>query len=166
MPYTKTNAQVSSADAQAIKDAFALVQQKLPFLLTLTDAERKSLRKVGPERVSFVVTAAQVAANNPAILPASFDAAGFQLAVVLFSVLTDLNTLAAQVASKLDDTHMDVGVQALQRASDVYGYVTAAAKKTPGLKPVAEQLGQLYQKAAATRRANNHAKAALPKAKS
>jgi hypothetical protein len=160
MPYTKINAQVAPADVTAIKAAFALVQQKLPFLLTLTDAERKALRKVGPERLSFVVNAAQVAANNPTSLPASFDAAGFQLAVGLFTVLTDLNTVAAQLASQLDDTHMDVGVQALEGASDVYGYVQTAAKKTPGLKPAADQLGQLYAKAAATRRANNKVQAA------
>lgn len=165
MPYTKINAQVAPADVQAIKAAFALVQQKLPFLLTLTDAERKALRKVGPERLSFVANAAQVAANNPAIFPPSFDAAGFQVAVGLFTVLTDLNTVAAQLASQLDDTHMDVGVQALDSASDVYAYVQAAAKKTPGLKPVADQLGQLYQKAAATRRANTLVKAAQAKAK-
>lgn len=165
MPYTVINAQVTPADVQAIKDALALVQQKLPFLITLTDAERKALRKTGPERLSFVENSAQVAANNPDILPASFNAAAFQFGVALFTVLTDINTVAAQLASKIDDTRMDVGVQVLDGASDVYGYVQAAAKKTPGLKPAAQQLGQLYQKAATTRRNNASAKAALASAK-
>jgi hypothetical protein len=165
MPFAKITAQIAPADVTAIKAAFALIQKTLPFLLTLTDIERKALRKVGPERLSFVVDAAQVAANNPTILPASFDAAGFQAAVALLTALNELNILAAQLASQIDDTHMDVGVQALAGASDVYGYVQAAAKKTPGLKPAAAQLGQLYAKAAATRRANNKAKAAKTEAK-
>ncbi|HUZ06296.1 MAG TPA: hypothetical protein VMV89_02285 [Candidatus Paceibacterota bacterium] len=41
----------------------------------------------------------------------------------------------------------------------MYNYVKTAAVKTPGLKPVADQLGQLYQKAVATRRANRKAAA-------
>ena len=107
-----------------------------------------------------MANAAQAAQNNPSILPASFDEAGFQSAVTLFTQLTDINTVVAQLSSKIDDTHMDVGVQAMDGASDVYHYVQDAAKKTPGLKPLADQLGQLFQKAAATRRANANSKAA------
>jgi hypothetical protein len=136
------------------------VEQKLPFLISLTNAERKALYKTGAERLSFIQTAAQAVQDNPDILPQTFDAAGFQNGIVLFSMLTEINTLAAQLASKIDDTHMDVGAQALDGASDVYNYVKAAAKKTPGLKPLADQLGQLYQKATATRRANKKAKIA------
>lgn len=62
-------------------------------------------------------------------------------------MLTNVNTAMAQVASKIDDTRMAVGVEAAGEASDVYNYVKAAAKKTPGLKPLADQLGQLYEKA-------------------
>jgi len=160
MPYQIINAQVADADVQAIKAALATVESKLLFLISLTEADRKMLRKVGAERLSFVENAAQAAQNNPSILPASFDAAGFQSAVALFTVLTDINMTVAQLASKVDDTHMDVGVQAMEGASDVYHYVQAAAKKTPGLKPLADQLGQLFQKAAATRRAHSNAKTA------
>ena len=74
--------------------------------------------------------------------------------------MTEINTIAAQLNSKTDDTRVDVGAISMSEASDVYNYVKTAAKKTPGLKPLADQLGVLYQKAAATRRANNRAKAA------
>ena len=116
---------------------------------------------MGPERLSFVQDAGQAAQDNPDIFPKSFDTDGFESAVALFSSMTEIGTLLQQLASKVDDTRMDVGVQAMSGASDVYNYVKAAAKKTPGLKPVAEQLGQLYQKAVATRRANKKAKGDL-----
>lgn len=35
----------------------------------------------------------------------------------------------------------------MQEATQVYQYVKAAAKTTPGLKPVADQLGERFQKA-------------------
>jgi len=160
MPYTNINAQLPDADVQAIKAAFDTIAQKLPFLISLTNAERMGLRKTGTERLGFVMSAAQAAQNNPTILPASFDAAGFQAAVALFSALTDVNGVSQQVCSKIDDTHLDVGVQLMDEASDVYKYVKTAAKKTSGLKPVAIQLGQLYQKAVATRNANKKTTAA------
>jgi hypothetical protein len=160
MAYKEINAQVADADVQAIKAALAVVQTKLPFLIGLSGEERKSLHKLGQERLAFVEGALQGALNNPTILPASFDKNSFQMAVTLFAVLTDLNTATAQLASKLDDTRMSVGTQALSNASDVYHYIQTAAVKIPGLRPLAAQLGQLNQKAVATRRANNKIKAA------
>lgn len=54
---------------QAIKNALATIEQKLPFLISLTDAERKQLFKIGPERLSFAQNAAQGSLNNPSIPP-------------------------------------------------------------------------------------------------
>jgi len=54
MPYQPITATVASADVTAIKAATATIQQKLPFLITLTDAERKSLPKAGANSLSFI----------------------------------------------------------------------------------------------------------------
>jgi hypothetical protein len=40
-----------------------------------------------------------------------------------------------------------VGGEAMQGAMQTYNYIKAGAKNTPGLKPVAEQLGERFQKA-------------------
>lgn len=160
MPYQNISAQVSDEAMQAIKEALATIETNLPFLITLTDAERKALFKAGPKRLSFVENALTASQDNPDILPKSFDAAGFAAHVALFAALTEINTLIAQLASKVDDTRMDVGSSSMDDASDVYNYVQAAVKKTPGLKPVADQLGQLFQQAVATKAANAAAKKA------
>ncbi|MGA9770918.1 MAG: hypothetical protein WBV94_17890 [Blastocatellia bacterium] len=83
---------------------------------------------------------------NPTILPASFITAEFKNDVDLFAVLTELTTLASSLASQLDDTRLAVGGEAMQQASLVYTYVKTAAKITPGLKPVAEQLGERFKR--------------------
>jgi len=149
MPYQNISATVSDADLQAIKAAVATIQQKLPFLITLLPGERKNLFKTGPNSLSFVQNALQAAQNNPDIFPKSFDATEYASDVELFAVLTDINTTVAQLASEIDDTRLAVGSEAMKESTQVYNYVKTAAATTPGLKPVADQLGQRFQKASA-----------------
>lgn len=146
MPYQNINTSLSAADAQAVRDAFAVVLNKLPFLINLTNDERKSIAKTGPDSVSFVQNALTAAQTNPAILPASFITTQFKSDVDLFTILTELGTLAASLASQIDDTRLAVGGEAMQQAKQVYTYVKTAAKTTPGLKPIAEQLGERFQR--------------------
>jgi len=149
MPYQNISATVADADVQAIKSAIATIQQKLPFLVNLTPDERKSIFKTGPNSLSFVQNALQAAQNNPDIFPKSFDVAEFSSDVDLFAVLTDLGTSVEQLASEIDDTRLAVGGEAMKEATQVYNYVKTAATTTPGLKPIADQLGQRFQKASA-----------------
>ena len=158
MPSQPITATVSDADVAAIKAAIATIQQKLPFLISLTPDERKSLPKSGPGSLSFVENAQAAADNNPTILPGSFDATGFGSHVDLFAVLTDVNTSIAQLASEVDDTRMAVGSEAMNEARSVYEYVKSAAKTTPGLKPVADQLGERFQHTTAAKPAATPAK--------
>jgi hypothetical protein len=150
MSYQNISAQVSDEDVAAIKAAVAVIQQKLPFLITLTAAERKNLFKTGPNSLSFVQNAQQAAVNNPGILPASFNTVEFTSDVDLFTVMTSINTTVAQSASSIDDTRLAVGSEAMKEATQVYNYVKTAAATTPGLKPLADQLGQRFQKASGT----------------
>jgi hypothetical protein len=153
MPYQNISAQVSPADVQTVKAAVATILQKLPFLVSLTADERKKLFKTGPNSLSFVQNALQAAKNNPTILPAAFNAAEFESDVNLFAVLTDLGTTVDQLASEIDDTRLAVGSEAMSEAAQVYQYVKAAAKTTPGLKPVADQLGDRFQHSSAAKAA-------------
>jgi hypothetical protein len=146
MPYQNINVTISPADLQAVKDSFAAILTKLPFLINLTANERKALLKGGPKSLSFVQNASSAAQNNATIFPASFNTADFQKDVALLATLTELCTLASSVASRLDDTRLAVGSEAMQQATQVYNYVKTAAKNTPGLKPLAEQLGERFQK--------------------
>lgn len=147
MPYQNISAQLSAADIQAVKDAVAAIEKKLPFLVSLTADERKAIFKAGPGRLAFVQNSLQGAKNNPGILPASFATAEFESDVNLFAALTDVNTVVAQLASKVDDTRLAVGGEAMAEATQVYNYVKTAAKTSPGLKLLADQLGESFQKA-------------------
>lgn len=149
MPYQNISAEVSDADLQAVKTALETVRQKLPFLVTLTPAERRHLFKMGDKSLAFVQNSLQAARNNPGILPASFDLPGFERDVKLAVVLNDVVGSLRQMTSQVDDTLLGVGSEAMNAATEVYGYVKAAVRKTPGLKPVATQLGERFKKARA-----------------
>ena len=149
MSYQNISAQIPDADMAAIKAAVATIQQKLPFLISLTQDERKSLYKTGPNSLSFVENALQAAQDNPDIFPKSFDVTEFGSDVDLFADMTAINTLVSQLASSIDDTRMATGSEAMTEATQVYNYVKTAAATTPGLKPLADQLGQRFQRASA-----------------
>lgn len=147
MPYQDIDATLSATDLQAIKDAFATILQKLPFLVNLTVDERKATFKAGPNSLSFVQNALTAAQNYPNVLPGSFSTEAFQRDVNLFTTLTEIGTLSSSVTSQIDDTRLAVGGEAMQEARQVYKHIQAAAETTPGLKPIAEQLGERFQRA-------------------
>jgi hypothetical protein len=150
MPNPNINASVPAVDVQAVKDAFAAVLTKLPFLVNLTPGERKSTVKTGPDSVSFVQKALTATLDFPDVFPVSFDTPGFQKDVDLFNLLTELTTLAESVASQIDDTRMAVGGESMRQGMQVYEFVKTGAKTTPGLKPIAEELGKRFQKSGGT----------------
>ena len=147
MSYQNIDASLSVADIQAIKDAFTAILTKLPFLVNLTVDERRKVFKTGPDRLSFVKNALTGAVANPDIFPNSLSVPAFQRDVDLLDALSQLKALADSLASQIDDTRLAVGGEAMQEATQVYNYVKEAAKTTPGLKPLADQLGEQFQRA-------------------
>ena len=146
MAYQNIDATLSAADVQAVKDSFAEVLNKLPFLVNLTNAERRALTKAGPDSLSFVQNALATAEDNSAILPSTFDTAAFARDIELFAALSELQTVAESVTSQIDDTRLAVGSEAMLAATQTYQYVKTATKTTPGLRPAAEKLGERFQK--------------------
>ena len=147
------NAQLSNDDITAIKAAFATILAKVPFMQPLTVKDRRRTFKAGPKSLAFVQYGLQAAQGNPAMLPATFDAAAYAGHVALFSTLTDLAGQAKQLASELDNTRLAAGGIAMTDGRDVYQYAKDALKKMPGLQPVVDQLGERFQHA--TAEANN-----------
>jgi hypothetical protein len=145
MTYQDINATLSEQDLQEIKQAIIKIQQKLPFLITLSAIERRRLFKMGDKRLAFVQTSLNAAQSNPNILPASFDLSGFANDYRLATTLTEVEMLLSQLTEQVDDTLLAVGSEAMTSSLTVYDYVKTAAKKTPGLKSIAEQMGNLFR---------------------
>ncbi|BAZ22427.1 hypothetical protein NIES4073_33100 [Kalymmatonema gypsitolerans NIES-4073] len=145
MAYQNITASLSPEDMQQIKAALQTIQKKLPFLITLSTEERRKLFKMGDKSLAFVNNSLTAAQSNPDILPASFDIQEFVRDYQLAATLTELLIALRQLNEQVDDTLLAVGSEAMSSSLTVYGYVKTSAKKTPGLKRLAEQLGDRFK---------------------
>ncbi|BAY13148.1 hypothetical protein [Calothrix sp. NIES-2098] len=145
MAYQNITATVSPEDIQEIKAALQTIQKKLPFLVTLSAEERQKLVKMGDKSLAFVNNSVTAAQSNREILPASFNVEEFVQDYQLATTLTELLTSMRQLTEQVDDTLLAVGSEAMSSSLTVYDYVKTAAKKTPGLKTLAEQLGERFK---------------------
>ncbi|WP_068818206.1 hypothetical protein [Phormidesmis priestleyi] len=145
MPYQNISAKLSSTDLDEIKAALSTIEAKLPFLIHLTAEERRKLFKMGNKSLSFVSNSLTAAQSNPDILPASFALDEFALDYQLAASLTEVHLRLQQLTEKVDDTLMAVSSEAMNSSLTVYDYVKTAAKKTPGLKAISEQLGERFK---------------------
>ncbi len=145
MPYQNITATLSEAELEEIKAALQTIEQKLPFLINLTTEERRRLFKIGSKSLAFVNNSLTAAQSNRDILPASFDLEEFARDYQLAAALTDIFFRLQQITEKVDDTLMAVSSEAMSSSLTVYDYVKTAAKKTPGLKILAEQLGDRFK---------------------
>jgi hypothetical protein len=145
MPYQNISATLSEADMREIKTAIKTIQQKLPFLITLSVQERRKLFKMGDKSLAFVNNSLSAAQSNRDILPASFNVEELVQDTQLAASLTEILILLRQVTEQVDDTLLAVGGEAMTSSLTIYDYVKTAAKKTPGLKALAEQLGERFK---------------------
>jgi hypothetical protein len=145
MPYQNVTATLSEADIKEIKAALQTIQKKLPFLISLNVDERRKLFKMGDKSLAFVNNSLTAAQSNRDILPASFDLEEFARDYQLVAALTELLLGLQQLTEQVDDTLMAVGSEVMTSSLTVYDYVKTAAKKTPGLKTLAEQLGERFK---------------------
>ncbi len=145
MSYQNISAQLSPADLQEIKAALTTIETKMPFLIHLTVEERRKLYKMGNKSLAFVSNSLTAAQSNPDILPASFNVGEFKLDYELASVLNDIHISLQQLNEKVDDTLMAVSSEAMSSSLTVYDYVKTASKHTPGLKAIADQLGERFK---------------------
>ncbi|MBW4502082.1 MAG: hypothetical protein KME57_21555 [Scytonema hyalinum WJT4-NPBG1] len=145
MAYQNITGSLSPEDMQQIKAALQTIQKKLPFLITLSTEERRKLFKMGDKSLAFVNNSITAAQSNPDILPASFDIQEFVRDYQLAATLTELLIALRQLSEQVDDTLLAVGSEAISSSLTVYDYVKTAAKKTPGLKSLAEQLGDRFK---------------------
>ena len=146
MPYANISATLSAADVTAVKNALTSIRGILTFLINLTNKELMSLVKTGPGSVGFVQTALTYAKDHPEILPSTFDVPEFDRDVTLFTQLSELLALVLALANALNETTKAVGSEAKKAALQFYDLLKNAAKTNPGLQPLVDELGRLFQR--------------------
>ncbi len=145
MPYDNISATISDPAMAEIKGAIAVIQNQLPFLINLTPDERRKRFKMGDKSLAFVRNSVTTTQNNPDIVPSNFDIAEFNRDYQLTVALSEVLGLLEQLTETVDDTLLAVGSESMTGSLLVYDYVKTAARYSPGLKSVADQLGERFK---------------------
>ncbi|MEH2077106.1 MAG: hypothetical protein V7K57_22360 [Nostoc sp.] len=137
------SSKLAPTERDAVLQAIATIKDKLPFLIDLSNEERKALPKMGDKSRAFVSKALEVATQNPEFLPRSFDLEEMRKDVQLFEALYPVLLSLSQLQELVDDTFLAVGSEAYAAALQVYTYAKAGAQGA-GLETVVEEMGQRF----------------------
>jgi hypothetical protein len=117
----------------------------LPYVTSLTPAERQSLPKMGEKTLSFVEKAHEFATQNPNLVPPFLDMAAFDVDFADAHNLWTVLLTSQQLHENLDDTAMVAGSEAYQMSLIFYNSVKMAARQdVPGAKAVYEELKKRF----------------------
>jgi hypothetical protein len=100
---------------------------------------------MGDKSLAFVRNSVTATQNNPDIVPGNFDIAEFNRDY--------------QLTETVDDTLLAIGSESMASSLLVYDYAKTTSRHSPGIKNVADQLGERF-KAVGKRRSKTSAMAA------
>lgn len=142
-PVNRVAVSLSTQERQELVAAVAALQQKLPFLVSLTADERRTMLKLGDKSQAFVQKALKVATQYPEHLPRSLDVEEMRKDVELFDGLQELLLPLGQLLQMLEDTAMVAGSEAYAASLQVYSHTRASAVDG-SLEGALDDLGQRF----------------------
>ncbi|RPD41957.1 hypothetical protein [Chitinophaga barathri] len=132
--------------AQQVEQKLTEARQMLaPFLVALTNEQRKTTAKMGDKTIPFVSKVLEYSKSNPSFAPPYMDVTGMEVDVKAAETLTTLLRSSEQLTSNLDDTSMLSGSDAYIAALGYYNSVRHAAKNNvPAAKEIYEDLRKRF----------------------
>lgn len=104
----------------AIQQAELLENSFLPYVKNLNNEERKTLRKMGPQRFAYATNALTYGQMNLSALPRDYEPDDFGKIMRYYSDLDVLLKKVDQIREALSDTIMAVGVDAMTHTKAVH----------------------------------------------
>lgn len=133
-----------TAEEQAA--ALAAIQQiqSLPFLIGLSNGEKRKLNKMGDKSLAFVDRALGIAKQNPEMLPGSFDLEELERDVSLYHSMLPIKIALSKLSELIDSTMMAVGSDAYNAALEVYAFAKMTGGVS-GLEDLRSTLGSRFR---------------------
>lgn len=148
MPWSNLTGAVTNANRDAILGFMTSAEGVLSFLISMTNDERRTLSKMGPDGLNYVTKCIEYAEANPTMIPAGVSVAMAredldrhnQLRIVWQDVQTTLR--------KFSDTMIASGIEAKDFADLYYSLVKGMSKTNfPGAQAIFDDLKPFYDKA-------------------
>jgi hypothetical protein len=139
------SAALSAEDKTAIKTALQTINDKMPFLINLTEDQRRDGLKLGDKTVGFLDKFNTYSQSNPEFIPSFLNMLEFAKDFALIDGLNELTRMANTLNQKMQDTLSEVGMEALAAALIYYGSVRDAAKNgVPNAKTIYDDMKKRF----------------------
>lgn len=144
----RINVILSAEQVAAISTAMAALNAALPFLVSLTVEERRRLFKLGSRSEGFVREAASAAREYPEHLPSSLGLEALDRDLALRETLLPILQQVRTLYTKVNDTWMVAGADAMQTATAMYRVLKA--HRGEGLDETIRVLKQRFERSGAS----------------
>lgn len=123
----------------------------MPFLIKLSDTDRKALQMLDDGRKPFTQKAYDYASRNIAINPGTEMVLAGMHDLDLYTDLSAIEKELLQLVEMVRDTKQLSGAESYEIARFIYMKAKMALKmKEPGIQTVVDELGKLYKQAPAS----------------
>ena len=140
------SAVLPSEDVAQINSALETIKQKMPFLITFTEAQKKAIHKLGNTLKPFVDDAAGAVNLYPQMMSGTFNKEEYMRDYQLYKSLSEIDGILASLYSAVADTLTAVGSDTLVGSLLIYTAVQSNKNKIPGLDAVAEKMQVFFEK--------------------
>lgn len=144
MPIQNISATLTAQQLTDLKADIEALAPQFPVLVTLSEAERKALPRVGAGRETFCETAFNGAGAFPSVVPVFLTVAEWAKDETYFDQLAQVEVVLSAVLGKVLDTKQAVGAERYRQARKFYEAVKAAREDVPGLQSLYETLKEQF----------------------
>ena len=148
MPNPNISQTISDANKATIAAMPASILAILNFLVNLTPAKRKSLRKMATKRTGYVMAVFAAVIANANAIPLTFDISEYKKDVQLFQDLTNFLNLFRPVVEGMEDTMLMLGNEMMTQSDSCYDFLKRAAKDNEPLTKTVEEIATAYKRKA------------------
>ena len=141
----KISAAFTDAQKTAVITKIADVKTLLPFLVSLTNEERKALRKMGPKSVDYVRQSLEGAKAFPDELKKSFNTLEMDKDYILINNLLGVQVACQALLELINDTLMAGGIDAMEAADEVYASLKLSAKGNANVKTMVDKIAERFK---------------------
>lgn len=117
----------------------------MPFLITLTVEERKTLKGIGNKNLAYVQKCLEGAIAFPDELKRNFNTPEFKKDVEMFNSLIGAQIACAALLELIDDSMKAAGIDAMGASSEVYASLKTSAKSNANVKAIVAEIGERFK---------------------
>ncbi len=133
----------------AITTAVAGLYTALPFLVSMSTADRRRLPKLGDKSEAFVRQAHQIVRDHGDVLPTGLNLGAMDRDAAIRDALLPVHQQLTQVLSMVDDTIMAAGCDLMKASHIVYRALQSHGEEA-GLRILRDELSRRFTRASVT----------------